>query len=100
MELRSAFTSFDFPTSWRHGKGLAASAGQCVRQLGCRRPLVLPDDLLVRLGIVEPMFASLKVSGISYGLWNPCPEDIANLVIQIVWPLCLGPSRLAVPFNG
>ena len=75
MESIPAFISFDFPTSWRHGKGLAASVGQYVQQLGCRKPLVLTDDLLVRLNVVEPVFASLRASGIPYGLCGDISEE-------------------------
>jgi alcohol dehydrogenase len=57
---------FDFPTSWRHGKGLAGSTGKFVKQLNCRRPLLLTDSLLVELKVVDPVTASLDKEKIEY----------------------------------
>lgn len=64
-DLRS-IAAFDFPTSWRHGRGLAARAGEVLAQLGCRKPLVLSDQMLLSLGVVEPVLASLREAKIDY----------------------------------
>jgi len=57
---------FDFPTSWRHGRGLSAKAGSIVKDLGCRKTLLLTDRLLVNLGVVKPVVRSLEHSGLEY----------------------------------
>jgi alcohol dehydrogenase len=58
--------AFDFPTSWRHGRGQANRAGAVLRQLGCHNPLVLTDKLLLSLGALEPVLGSLREAGIPY----------------------------------
>ncbi len=58
--------AFDFPTSWRHGRGLASRSGEMLGRLGCRRPLVLTDESLLSLGVVEPVLASLGEAAIAY----------------------------------
>lgn len=58
--------TFDFPSRWSHGRGLAAKAGSVVATLGCRNVLVLTDQILVSLGVVEPVLASLRQAGIEY----------------------------------
>ncbi len=60
--------SFDFPTVWRHGRGQAGQAGAVLRGLGCRAPLVLTDKLLLSLGVVEPVLASLRGAGLEYAV--------------------------------
>lgn len=59
---------FDFPTSWRHGRGLAAQAGTILRELGCSRTLLVTDRLLIEKGVVGPVMASLDEAGIVYTL--------------------------------
>ena len=57
---------FDFPTSWRHGRGLAAQAGNVLRELGCTRTLLVTDRLLMEKGVVDPVTASLDEAGMAY----------------------------------
>lgn len=57
---------FDFPTSWRHGRGLVTQTGNILRELGCSRTLLLTDKLLIQRGIVDPVTASLAEAGIDY----------------------------------
>jgi len=57
---------FDYPTSWSHGRGLASRTGAVLKQLGCRSPLVLTDQILLSLGVVEPVLDSLRKAGIEY----------------------------------
>lgn len=62
----TSLVKFDFPTSWRHGIGLAGQTAQFVRQLNCHHPLILTDSLLVRLKVIDPILASLDGDGIEY----------------------------------
>jgi alcohol dehydrogenase len=57
---------FDLPTSWRHGRGIAATTGTVLRELGCGRPLLLTDRLLIEKGVVAPVVASLEAAGLTY----------------------------------
>ena len=80
--------AFDFPTTWRHGVGLAGRTGEVVAQLGCRNPLVLTDQLLVSLGVVEPVLASLREAGIEYTIcdavnYEPTVALFDSLVSQL-----------------
>lgn len=59
---------FDLPTSWRHGRGLAAEIGSVLRDLGCARTLLVTDRLLVEKGVVAPVIASLDASGVEYAI--------------------------------
>ncbi len=66
--MNSALTmaAFDFPSRWSHGRGLAGRTGAVVARLGCRRALVLTDQLLLSLGVVEPVLDSLRQAGVVY----------------------------------
>jgi alcohol dehydrogenase len=80
--------AFDFPTSWRHGRGLASSTGGVLGQLGCRSPLVLTDQLLLSLGVVEPVLDSLRQAGIGYTIcdavnYEPTVELFDSIVAQL-----------------
>ena len=59
---------FDFPTSWRHGRGIVSTCGSVLRKLGCERPLLLTDRLLVEKGVVAPVVASLEATGLVYAV--------------------------------
>lgn len=80
----TSHVKFDFPTSWRHGIGLAGQTAHFVRELNCRHPLVLTDSLLVRLKVIDPIFASLDSEGIQYGVcdevtYEPTVDLFENL---------------------
>lgn len=57
---------FDFPTSWRHGRGLAAQTGSILRDLGCARTLLVTDRLLIEKGVIDPVMASLNEAAVAY----------------------------------
>ena len=77
---------FNFPTSWQHGRGLAAEAGRLLKNLGCKTTLVVTDKLLVDLGVLKPVTTSLDASNISYTICDEVTieptvslfEDIVN----------------------
>ncbi|MFV0437838.1 MAG: iron-containing alcohol dehydrogenase [Desulfopila sp.] len=56
----------DLPTSWRHGRGLAAQAGVFVRQLKATRALVLTDPILNNSGVLTPVTSSLTAHDIPF----------------------------------
>ena len=57
---------FDFPTSWRHGRGLAAESGRILKDLGCKKTLLITDRLLLKLKVVRPVIESLNAFNIEY----------------------------------
>jgi alcohol dehydrogenase len=88
MSYLDSIAAFDFPTTWRHGQGLASRTGAVLGQLGCRNPLVLTDQLLVSLGVVEPVLASLREAGIDYTIcdavnYEPTIDLFDTLVAQL-----------------
>ena len=66
MSLKNIAMKFDFPTSWQHGRGLAAESGRLLKDLGCKTTLVVTDKLLVDLGILKPITTSLDAFHITY----------------------------------
>ena len=58
--------TFDLPTSWRHGRGIASRVGDILTDLGCRKPLLLTDELLLKQNIIEPVVTSLNNANIAY----------------------------------
>ncbi len=70
---------FDLPTRWHHGRGLAAKSGSIVKDLGCEKPLLLTDKLLMDLGVLEPVISSLDASHLDYTL---CDEVIAEPTVS------------------
>jgi len=68
------------PTSWRHGRGLAAGVGGVLRDLGCGRALLVTDRLLVEKGVVAPVIASLDASGVDYTV---CAEVTAEPTVGL-----------------
>src|SRR5665647_709500 len=88
MSDLDSIAAFDFPTTWRHGQGLASRTGAVLGRLGCRHPLVLTDQLLVSLGVVEPVLASLREAGIDYTIcdavnYEPTIDLFDTLVAQL-----------------
>ena len=66
---------FDFPTSWRHGRGLSGKSGSILKNLGCNKTLLLTDKLLVDLGVVKPVVTSLEQSNLEYLLCDDVTEE-------------------------
>ena len=75
MNHRSLAMKFDFPTSWRHGRGLSGKSGPIIKDLGCSKTLLLTDKLLVDLGVVKPVITSLEQSKLEYLLRDDVTEE-------------------------
>lgn len=92
---------FDFPTRWSHGRGLAGQAGETLRQLGCRTPLVLTDQILLSLGVVEPVLDSLRKAGLEYSICDAVNyEPTVALFDEIVAQLDLQAIDAVVAVGG
>jgi alcohol dehydrogenase class IV len=57
---------FNFPTSWRHGRGIAAETGRILKELGCKKPLLITDTSLLKLQVLRPVIESFNASNIDY----------------------------------
>jgi alcohol dehydrogenase len=57
---------FDFPTRWRHGRGLAAESGRILKELDCKNTLLITDRTLLKLEVVRPVIESFKTFKIDY----------------------------------
>ncbi len=57
---------FSYPTRWMHGRGLARRTGEVLGRLGCEHPLVLSGPNCLRLGVADPVLASLREAGFEY----------------------------------
>jgi alcohol dehydrogenase class IV len=86
MSQKDFAMKFDFPTSWQHGRGLAAESGRLLKNLGCKTTLVVTDKLLVDLGILKPITTSLDAFNITHTVCDEVTieptvalfEDIVN----------------------
>jgi alcohol dehydrogenase len=83
-----SMATFDFPTSWSHGRGLASRTGEVVARLGCRNPLVLTDRLLLSLGVVQPVLDSLREAGFDYTIcdavnYEPTVELFDSIIAEL-----------------
>ncbi len=85
MSQKDFALKFDFPTSWQHGRGLAAESGRLLKNLGCKTTLVVTDKLLVDLGILKPITTSLDASNITYTVCDEVTiEPTVNLFENLV----------------
>ncbi|MFH1491207.1 MAG: iron-containing alcohol dehydrogenase [Pseudomonadota bacterium] len=75
MDRKHFAMTFDFPTSWHHGRGLAADTGNLLKGLGCKETLLVTDRLLVELGVIEPVTSSLDACPIEYTLCDEVTEE-------------------------
>jgi alcohol dehydrogenase len=76
---------FDFPTSWRHGRGLAAESGRIVKDLGCKKTLLITDRWLLKLGVVRPVIESLNTFNMEYTVCDEVtPEPTVTLFENLV----------------
>ena len=57
---------FNLPTSWHHGRGIAAETGRILKELGCKKPLLITDRLLLKLEVVRPVIESFNAFNIDY----------------------------------
>jgi alcohol dehydrogenase class IV len=62
---KSMSLRFLLPTCWKHGIGIVSEISSILKEYGCERPLIVTDELLVSLGVVEPVLQSLKNAGIN-----------------------------------
>ena len=67
--------NFHMPTRWHHGRGLASKTGEMISELGCRKALLLTDELLLSAGIVDPVASSLENKGIPFTICSDVDRE-------------------------
>ena len=72
--LQDIFT-FYLPTRIIHGPNSVQEAGEAFKNLGCAKALVVSDKGVSGAGLLEPVFESLKRSGIAYVVFDDVEED-------------------------
>lgn len=101
MEDNGLEIKFDLPTSWRHGRGLAATVGDILIGLGCTRALLLTDNLLLERKVAQPVLNSLDQSGISYAVCGEVTaEPTLNMFESLVTTLDLESYDSIVAVGG
>lgn len=101
MSDMDAIPVFDYPTSWSHGRGLASRAGAVLKRLGCHKPLVLTDQVLLSLGVVQPVLESLREAGFEYTVCDAVNyEPTVDLFDSIVADLDLKAIDSIVAVGG
>jgi len=101
MSQKDYSMKFNFPTSWQHGRGLAANTGSILKDLGCESTLLVTDKLLVDLGVLKPVFASMDGVGIDYTVCDEVTiEPTVNLFESIVGKLDLNTFDSVVAVGG
>jgi alcohol dehydrogenase class IV len=92
---------FDFPTSWHHGRGLAAKSGSILENLGCKKSLLVTDRFLVDMGVVRPVIASLEASKIEYTICDEVTtEPTVSFFERLVDRLDLEEFDSVLPVGG
>lgn len=57
------------------GVGLAATIGEEIKKRGCDKVLVVTEEILVKLGVLEPVTQSLKDAGLPYVIFDKIEAD-------------------------
>jgi len=55
--------------------------GEVLSQLGSRRPLLVVDPTLLRLGVAQPVLDALESAGVAYGTFSEVVEDPTDVSI-------------------
>ena len=101
MSQKNYAMKFNFPTSWHHGRGLAAESGRFLINLGRKSTLVVTDKLLVDLGILDPVTASLDASNIAYTICDDVTiEPTVSLFEELVNKLDLKKFDSVIAVGG
>ncbi len=67
------------PTRIVFGNGVSSGVGSELKRLGYERPLIVTDEVLVRVGLVEPIAQSLRDASLEPAIFDqvsPNPRDV------------------------
>lgn len=57
------------------GQGVSDQIGSCLSSLGLKKPLIVTDQILVKLGLLNPMLNSIKECGLDYVIFDEVKPD-------------------------
>ncbi|NLN15816.1 MAG: iron-containing alcohol dehydrogenase [Firmicutes bacterium] len=77
-----SFQEFFFPTKILMGCGVHRQAGEQIKLLGGKRPMVVTDKGIVKAGLVQGVTASLEEAGLDYFLFDGVTPDPNNELID------------------
>ena len=77
----NAFQYF-FPTTLKFGNGLANQAGALLKPLFSGRLLVVTDEGLLKSGVLEGFFASLKAADLGYDVFSGVEANPSTTVLE------------------
>lgn len=67
--------AFSIPAPVVFGRGAIATVGEKVRELGCKKALVICDKGIEGCGIVKKVTDGLSASGVDFTVWNGVQAD-------------------------
>lgn len=79
--ISSSPTTFNFPTTIRFGAGVIQELADHLKTQGLKKPLIVTDAFLARLGRMQALFKSLKEAGLEIHVFseihkNPVKSDV------------------------
>src|SRR5215472_17623848 len=90
-----------FPSVLVIGGGAIAEAANILKRLGARRPLIVTDAFLVRLGLVESLHRQLEKADISCGIFSETvPDPTTDAVAKGLQAFVAGKHDALVSLGG
>ena len=78
-------TTFNYkmPVNIKFGPGSSQLAGQVLKEMACRKPLVVTDEGIIAAGVHKAIMRSLEKAGLSYETFsavrpNPMPDNVTD----------------------
>ena len=76
------YSTFSSPNPVLYGAGTSAQTGEKLKQLGCKRVLVIYDKGIEAAGIVDKITSSLKAAGIEPVYYNGVVADVPDYSVN------------------
>ena len=92
---------FHSATSLVFGRGCALQVGEYAKARGAKRVFVITDATLVKVGLVEPILASLRSAGLQVTVCdNITPEPPVEVIVQAEHAARLAAPDLLIAIGG
>jgi alcohol dehydrogenase len=65
------------------GQGVSDQIGECLHLMGVKKPLIVTDQMLVKLGLLNPMLNSIKKSELDYVIFDGVKPDPTVEICEI-----------------
>ncbi len=70
------------------GEGSTAKVGKLLQEKGIKKPLIVTDEVLLGLGLLDKMIASLDEVGIEYALYTGVKPDPTFTIVNEALEMC------------